>query len=251
MPDAVVVVPCYNEARRLSVSEFEAFLGDASDVSFVFVDDGSNDGTCELLRELERGAAGRVAVVELPANLGKAEAVRAGVLHAFERQPAYVGFWDADLATPLPAILEFRSLLDARRNLEMVFGARVVLLGRSIERRALRHYLGRVAATAISLILGLRVYDTQCGAKLFRATPSVRALFEEPFATRWLFDVEILARFIRSLRGDREAAKHAIYEYPLAEWSDVAGSSLTPADYSRAAVDLLRIWRRYLRGRGL
>ena len=52
MPDAVVVVPCYNEARRLSVLEFEAFLGDASDVSIVFVDDGSNDGTCELLRKL-------------------------------------------------------------------------------------------------------------------------------------------------------------------------------------------------------
>ena len=200
------------------------------------------------MRELGRGAAGRVAIVELPANLGKAEAVRAGVLRAFERQPAYVGFWDADLATPLPAILEFRSLLDAQRKLEMVFGARVVLLGRRIERWPLRHYLGRVAATAISLVLGLRVYDTQCGAKLFRATPSVRALFEEPFASRWLFDVEILARFIRSLRGDRDAAKDAIYEYPLAEWMDVAGSSLTPADYGRAAVDLLRIWRRYLRG---
>jgi glycosyltransferase involved in cell wall biosynthesis len=233
----------------MPVSTFEAFLGDASDVSFVFVDDGSNDGTCELLRKLERGAAGRVAIVELPANLGKAEAVRAGVLSAFERQPAYVGFWDADLATPLPVVLEFRSLLDARRDLEMVFGARVVLLGRRIERRAIRHYLGRMAATAISLILGLRVYDTQCGAKLFRATPSVRALFEEPFATRWLFDVEILARFIRSLRGDTDAARDVIYEYPLTEWMDVAGSSLTPADYGKAAVDLLRIWRRYLRGR--
>jgi len=173
--------------------------------------------------------------------------VRAGVLRAFERQPAYVGFWDADLATPLSVLFEFRGLLEARRDLEMVFGARVVLLGRRIERRALRHYLGRVAATAISLVLGLRVYDTQCGAKLFRATPCVRALFEEPFATRWLFDVEILARFIRSLDGDPDAAKGVIYEYPLTEWMDVAGSSLTPADYARAAVDLCRIWLRYLR----
>jgi glycosyltransferase involved in cell wall biosynthesis len=247
VPEAVVVVPCYNEARRLPVSKFEAFLGDVSEVSFVFVDDGSNDGTCELLRKLERGAAGRVAIVELPANLGKAEAVRAGVLNAFERQPAYVGFWDADLATPLPAVLEFRSLLDARLDLEMVFGARVVLLGRTVERRAIRHYLGRLGATATSLVLGLRVYDTQCGAKLFRATPVVRALFEERFAARWLFDVEILARFVRSLRGDRDAAKAVIYEYPLTEWVDVEGSSVTPADYGRAAVDLLRIWRRYLR----
>ncbi|MHA1943740.1 MAG: glycosyltransferase [Candidatus Thorarchaeota archaeon] len=251
MPDAVVVVPCYNETRRLPVSKFEAFLGDASDVRFVFVDDGSNDGTRELLRALAQEHAGRVVLVELPTNRGKAEAVRAGILRAFEGQPAYVGFWDADLATPLPALLEFRSLLDARPDLEMVFGARVVLLGRSIERRALRHYLGRVAATAISLALGLRVYDTQCGAKLFRATPCVRGLFEAPFASRWLFDVEILARFIRSLGGDPSAAKDAIYEYPLTQWVDVEGSRLTPADYGRAAVDLLRIWRRYLRGRRL
>jgi glycosyltransferase involved in cell wall biosynthesis len=246
--DAVVVVPCYNEARRLPVSEFEAFLVDESDVRFVFVDDGSSDGTRELLRELEQRHVARVTLVELPTNRGKAEAVRAGILRAFEQRPACVGFWDADLATPLPALLEFRSLLDARRDLEMVFGARVVLLGRSIERRALRHYLGRVAATAISLVLGLRVYDTQCGAKLFRATPAVRALFEEPFATRWLFDVEILARLIRSSGGDPDAARGVIYEYPLTKWTDVSGSSLTPADYARAAVDLLRIWLRYLRG---
>jgi glycosyltransferase involved in cell wall biosynthesis len=248
VPDAVVVVPCYNEARRLPVSKFEAFLRDTPDVCFVFVDDGSKDGTGELLHQLEQAHAGRVALVALPTNLGKAQAVRAGILRAFERQPAYVGFWDADLATPLPALLEFRALLDTHRDLEMVFGARVVLLGRSIERRALRHYLGRVAATAISLVLGLRVYDTQCGAKLFRATPSVRSLFEEPFVSRWLFDVEILARFLRSLHGEPGAARGAIYEYPLAEWTDVEGSRVAPTDYARAAVDLFRIWRRYLRG---
>lgn len=238
--DTLLVVPCYNEARRLAGSEFESFLGEEPDVGLVFVDDGSTDETPERLLEVAGLAPERVEIVTLPANVGKAEAVRAGLLRALELEPAYLGYWDADLATPLSALLELRALLEERPRLEVVLGARVVLLGRRIQRRALRHYLGRVAATAIAVVLGLRVYDTQCGAKLFRVTPDLERLFAEPFAARWIFDVEILARLI-ALHGGPGPAAEVICEHPLEAWSDVPGSKLALRDYARAALDLLRI----------
>ena len=128
----------------------------------------------------------------------------------------------------------------------MVFGARVQLLGRVIERRAVRHYLGRVFATAASLMLGLRIYDTQCGAKLFRASPAMQALFQEPFATRWLVDIEILARLIQARRGTAlPQAEDIIYEFPLPEWRDVAGSKVKAWDFAKGLCGLARIYWQY------
>jgi len=242
-----VVVPCYDEEARLPLAHFQEFLRVRPEVSFVFVDDGSRDGTLALLRSLEGAEPARVSVLTIAENVGKAEAVRRGVLHALERDAEYVGYWDADLATPLSAIRDFAGLLDARPDLELVIGARVVLLGRRIERRALRHYVGRIAATAISLVLGLRIYDSQCGAKLFRAGAATREIFRDPFVSRWAFDVEILARLIRARRSAvLLPAESVVCEVPLVEWRDVAGSKIGVLDYLWAALDLWRIHRRYL-----
>jgi glycosyltransferase involved in cell wall biosynthesis len=245
---ATLVVPCHNEARRLCRTSFERFLRTMTDVGVIFVNDGSTDATLEVLDAIRTAASERVTILDLPTNVGKAEAIRRGLQHAFRSPSSYCGFWDADLATPLDVVAEFSRLLDDRPEIEMVFGTRVHLLGREIRRHAMRHYLGRVSATAISLVLGLRIYDTQCGAKLFRATPEVQALFDRPFLSSWIFDVEIVARLIAARRTGRlPAAERVIYEYPLTQWTDIAGSNIGPRDYLRAAVDLVRIHRRYLR----
>lgn len=246
----ILVIPCFNEAQRLPVEKFKASVRAQHILRFLFVNDGSTDATLQVLESLCSYAPGRFRYCDLPRNVGKAEAVRIGVLSALDSGPDYVGYWDADLATPLAVISAFCELLDAQPRLEMVFGARVRLLGRVIERSALRHYPGRIFATAASLSLGLGVYDTQCGAKLFRASPVVRSLFQEPFLTRWLFDVEIIARLIQARRGTGlPQPEDVIYEYPLSEWRDVPGSKVKPHDFAKAFIDLARIHWRYLRRR--
>lgn len=244
----VVVIPCYNEAERLPVDKFKAWIFDRHGVRILFVNDGSVDATLQVLRAIRDHAPDRFEVCDLPENVGKAEAVRIGILLALDSEPDYIGYWDADLATPLEAISAFCDLLDVKRELLMVFGARVRLLGRHIERRELRHYLGRIFATVASLSLGLGIYDTQCGAKLFRVSPEVRSLFQDPFLTRWLFDVEIIARLIHARKGTGLAEpRDIIYEFPLHEWRDVAGSKVKPQDFALAFIDLARIYWRYLR----
>jgi glycosyltransferase involved in cell wall biosynthesis len=241
----LIVVPCYNEAHRLRSEAFVEFTEQVDDVDFLLVNDGATDDTPALLRALAERQPKRISVLDLDPNRGKAEAVRQGMLQGFASGADYVGFWDADLATPLDAIARLRGVLEANPALDMVFGSRVKLLGRTIERHATRHYLGRVFATVVSVMLRLGVYDTQCGAKLFRATDEVRSLFDEPFLTSWVFDVEIIARLVHTRGGDEVA--HSIYEYPLEEWRDVAGSHVRPTDFLRAAGQVARIWRAYLR----
>src|SRR5580698_2782756 len=133
----MIVVPCYNEELRLPTDQFARFLCD-SQVRLVFVDDGSRDKTLDRLESVREGNEDRVFVLRSPANQGKAEAVRMGINFALDQGADFVGYWDADLATPLEAIPQFMAIFKNRPDLDMVFGARVKLLGRHVHRQISR-----------------------------------------------------------------------------------------------------------------
>ncbi len=239
----IVVVPCYNESRRLRQNDFLQYVEQDEDVAFLFANDGSRDNTLDVLQTLTAKHE-RLLLLDIQPNGGKAEAVRKGVLYAAEHYaPQYIAFWDADLATPLDEISPMVAWAD--KGYDAVMGLRLMRLGAQVHRKTMRHYLGRCFATVASMMLKLPVYDTQCGAKLFRADV-VRALFNEPFITRWLFDVEILARYTQHYGAERAVNK--IYEYPLFQWQDVDGSQLKSRDFVKAPVELLKIRRKYKKG---
>lgn len=232
-----IVVPCYDEERRLDVEELVR-LG--ARVRLHLVDDGSRDGTVGVLNAIAaRSPGARVHV--LPKNAGKAEAVRTGLLAALSDGAEVVGFLDADLSTGVDAMLGLVGAI-GDPNVDVVLGSRVLMLGRSIARSPARHYLGRVFATAASLALGLPVYDTQCGAKLFRRSPALVRAVSTPFHARWAFDVELLSRL---LRGGLEVDR--VVEVPLLAWRDVKGSKVTAAGSAKAVADLAWIAVRHRR----
>jgi glycosyltransferase involved in cell wall biosynthesis len=243
-PALALVVPCYNEADRLDVDAFLHFVTTHHDVQLVMVDDGSVDGTPDVIERLRAAAPAAVTAIRLSSNRGKGEAVRAGVVAALAGRPAVVGFLDADLATPLRAVDDFLALLRTRPDVEFILGSRVLLMGRDVKRKATRHYLGRVFATAVSLALDLPVYDTQCGAKMLRVNAATATLFATPFRSRWIFDVELIARYLRLPVGPGEPFRRdRLYELVLPAWHDKPGSKLRWYDFARAMVDLGYIWR--------
>ena len=236
----IVVVPCYNESKRLPQDKFIRYVEEHDDVAFLFANDGSRDNTLDVLRQLTSQPE-RLLLLDIQPNGGKAEAVRKGMLYAAEQyEPQYIAFWDADLATPLDEIEPMVQW--AEKGFDVIMGLRLMRLGAKVKRKTLRHYLGRCFATAASMILHLPVYDTQCGSKLFSAK-TVKEIFNEQFITRWLFDVELLARYKKRYGTDQAINK--IYEFPLFQWQDIDGSQLKSRDFFKAPMELLKIWRKY------
>jgi hypothetical protein len=94
--------------------------------------------------------------------------------------------------------------------------------------------------------LQLPVYDTQCGAKIFRIGPDTRELTAQVFKSRWVFDVELIQRFINKT-GSPAAAAARMYEVPLDSWEDVGGSKVKPLDFFIAFRDVVRIYWAYRR----
>ncbi|HTN16295.1 MAG TPA: glycosyltransferase [Chitinophagaceae bacterium] len=237
-----IIVPCYNEFRRLEASKFHEFALQHPEFHIWFVNDGSKDETLSLLQQTAAVYPDRIKVYDLPKNGGKAEAIRQGVLFIGQmNQYKYLAFLDADLSAPLAEILPLSDLIIAH-NLDLVAGARVKLVGRSVHRSAARHYFGRVFATYQDSLLQLGNYDTQCGLKVFEQKFALQ-LFEHPFTSSWFFDIELFVR-ARNILG-RESYPLRIAEVPLNEWKEVKGSKLKLTDFAKAPFEVLKIYFKY------
>lgn len=197
-PSQTVIVPAYNESFRierslLAILEYLARQPYSADV--LLVDDGSTDDTAAVARSLVARYP-NLSVHSIP-HAGKAAAVLYGLEHA---RGSLILFTDADLATPIAYLGEFRNAVD--QGADVVIGSREGETASRIGEPAFRHLMGRGFNAMVRILLLPEIHDTQCGFKLFTAhardeiLPRLRlyrgqdGAFEEPKVTA--FDVELL-----------------------------------------------------------
>jgi len=238
MQETIVIIPCYNESQRIDKIAFINFLTKNPDVTLFFVDDGSTDDTFSIITQFTNHLTNAICF-QMETNQGKAEAIRLSILHLISNYKyRFIGYFDADLSTSLDYIILFRNELVKNNDLKIIMGARIRRLGATISRNPARHIFGRIVATIASIILTLPVYDTQCGAKLFEAS-FVKKVFELPFITKWLFDIEILKRLNALYSSD--IITNRTLEYPLENWIDDGNTRIKLKDFIRVPIDLMKI----------
>lgn len=235
--EATIIVPCYNEELRLDRVAYVGFAIANPGIKFVFVDDGSTDATIEVLEQMQRAAPDQIEVFALPKNAGKAEAVRQAMMYVTARGDEMVAYWDADLATPLSALIDLVKVANARTNVNVVYGARLALIGHAIDRDPSRRIISKACNILARAAVRLPINDTQCGSKLFRNTRELRAAIATPFTSGWMFDIELFARLARKF----DDPHRAFYEHPLMEWTEVPGSKIKKSTVIKCALDVLRI----------
>ncbi|WP_396178151.1 glycosyltransferase [Flavobacterium sp.] len=222
-----VVIPCYNEEKRLISEDFQKFVNSNLSYHLCFVNDGSKDNTLDVLYKLKTQNEGRISVYNCEQNGGKAEAVRLGMLHlAKQQQFDYIGFLDADLSTNFE---DFDTLVDTIKNsnFKIVIGSRITRMGADIEKESARAIISKTINFIIRKTLGMDFKDTQCGAKIM-TKDVVDDTFQTKFLTKWLFDVEIFMR-MRKKYG-LETARTLLCEKPLNRWVHMDGSKLSFKD---------------------
>ena len=242
MQKVCIIIPCFNEEKRFPKIAFKEYIA-KNDIHFCLVNDGSSDNTISVLEEIKVFSTEKITVIDKKNNEGKAEAVRSGMKQLLStKKYNYIGFFDADLATPLEEITNLLEKL--KGNCQLVFGSRIKRLGSTIKRSAKRHYLGRVFATLASKILNLGIYDTQCGAKIM-SIELAEIASKEKFYSKWFFDIEMFARIINSI-GAEQLKKIAI-EVPLNNWDEKGGSKIKMKDFLKVPFELYKIKRIYIK----
>ncbi len=234
-----IVIPCYNEEKRLLSDEFKAFVHQNLGYHLCFVNDGSKDNTLEVLQELRKGYESHISIYNCEKNGGKAEAVRLGMLHlAKQEQFEYVGFLDADLSTDFEDFQDLVTTLKNSDKYKVVSGSRISRMGANITKDGARKIISKAINFYIRKTLGMEFRDTQCGAKIMEKDV-VLSTFKLKFITRWLFDVEIFMRMKR-LYGN-EKAQEMLCEKPLNRWVHADGSKLSMKDSFKIVGQIGRI----------
>ncbi|MFZ4696185.1 MAG: glycosyltransferase [Verrucomicrobiia bacterium] len=237
----LLAIPAHRDLVRLKpflVSLCETLEVSAlRSVRVLVVDDGSPAGEQGALARFVEDLRPRYPFL-LPAhvlfrNLGKGGAVRAG--WDLGDGSRWLGFVDADGAVPAREVVRLMRLAERGDGGCCYFATRIRMLGYRVRRRTSRHLVGRAFATLSSLLLGIHVYDSQCGLKIIPATAYARI---RPLlvSSGYAMDVELVVAL--------DATEIPMVEVPI-DWEDVPGGKVSLLrDPWKMFLDLLAIRRR-------
>jgi dolichyl-phosphate beta-glucosyltransferase len=239
LPSLSIVIPAYNEERRLppTLAAVRAYLDSRAypDSEIIVVDDGSRDGTVALVEAVAREDS-RVHLLRNPGNRGKGYSISHGMLEA---RCDWVLFSDADMSAPIEEVDKLlRTALE--RRAQVAIGSRALdrsLIG--VHQGRLREMIGIVLNRVMRVVTGLPFSDTQCGFKLFHRD-AVRLIFTRQQLDGFTFDVEDL--FIARVLGI-PATEVAV------RWNNVEGTKVGVMVGPQFFLDLLMIRYYRLAGR--
>lgn len=236
----LLIIPFYNEEARIDRHKLAQNFKQFYQLDFLLIDDGSQDQTPQILQSFAQEHK-NVSVRKNDKNLGKAESLRQGVLSAEIKKYDYIGYLDADLATPISEIVRLLNYAEKNTDKKLIMGTRIKLLGNRVKRSLVRHYFGRIFATIISqFVLKIPVYDTQCGAKIIQASLA-QEIFKTPFYTKWLFDVELLLR----MRKQSIDLTQNVVEIPLFEWTEMGDSKIRWYEFLSVPFQIIKLYAKY------
>lgn len=236
-----VVIPAFNEEKRIAktLDEVDHYLEKQNyGYEILVVDNGSNDGTVQVVKKLEATSVQNAHILEqLPVVLGnnKGNAVRKGIMAA---KGEYVVFMDADNATPISEIEKFWPYLET--GYEVVIGSRYVDSETvKIRQPWYRILLSRLSNLLIQIVLIPHIKDTQAGFKAFK-TAAAKEIFKQLTIFRWAFDMELLAIALKF--------SYRIKEVPIS-WEEHGGGHVPFSAFIQSLFDLFRIKWNSLRGK--
>lgn len=229
-----IIIPCYNEEKRIeeSVDKITKYMRSKKlDVELIFVNDGSTDKTQHILNKLNRKLTKEYniynTIISLKNNTGKGYAIRRGIKEA---KGDLILLCDADLSTP---ITEFKKLEKFKDSYDIIIGSRKQKDSYVIKPQSfLRTFLGKSYSKMSNILLNIRVNDFTCGFKLLKNTQA-KEIVKRMKINRWTYDSEILKIAV-------------IHKYPIKEvgivWeNDKASKVKLTRDLVFSFIDLVRI----------
>ena len=229
-----ILMPFYNSGLHFDLESLYKLKLKIPNTSILIVDDGSNEKrSLEILVQAQN--VQNVEILRLEKNSGKGNALKQGFEFLLQKgkPPNYIAIFDSDFSSSFEEIKRLTNIC-GELNADAVCGCRIKLSGHNIQTDKKRFVIGRLISWFIRYRFKIKMYDSQCGYKVFAVNSKLEnALKEIQKPSRWLFDVQLL------LNLSRENAK--LIEEPIRNWTHKNDSKIVPIQYWSIIRDLLCI----------